>query len=122
MPELAKHFTVIRLGGRHLGGVAMLEDRASMPSYRAMFRSIVDAMAPQPGEAILDVGCGAGSLDRQLARLVDNKITAVDPNSFALSEAAGMAEAEGLGSRIAFTPGNAEALPFPTIRSAARYR
>jgi hypothetical protein len=60
VPELAKHFTVIRLGGRHLGGVAMLEDRASMPSYRAMFRSLVDAMAPQPGETILDVGCGAG--------------------------------------------------------------
>jgi SAM-dependent methyltransferase len=113
VPELAKHFTVIRLGGRHLGGVAMLEDRASMPSYRAMFRSIVDAMAPQPGEPILDVGCGAGSLDRQLARLVDNKITAADPNKFALSEAAALAEAEGLGGRIAFTPGNAEALPFP---------
>jgi ubiquinone/menaquinone biosynthesis C-methylase UbiE len=91
----------------------MLEDRASMPSYRAMFRSIVDAMAPQPGEPILDVGCGAGSLDRQLARLVDNKITAADPNKFALSEAAALAEAEGLGGRIAFTPGNAEALPFP---------
>lgn len=110
--ELAKNFTVIRLGGRHLGGVAMLEDRASMPSYRAMFRSLVEAMAPQPGEMILDVGCGAGSLDRQLARLVDNPITAIDPNAFALSEAAALAEAEGLGGRIAFTPGNAVALPF----------
>ncbi|HYM73743.1 MAG TPA: methyltransferase domain-containing protein [Stellaceae bacterium] len=113
IPELARHFTVIRLGGRHLGGVAMLEDRAAMPSYRAMFRSLVDAMAPQPGEPILDVGCGAGSLDRQLARLVDNKIAAVDPNAFILGEAAALAEAEGLGGRIAFTPGNAEALPFP---------
>jgi ubiquinone/menaquinone biosynthesis C-methylase UbiE len=113
VPELAKHFTVIRLGGRHLGGVAMLEDRASMPSYRTMFRNLVEAMAPQPGEPILDVGCGAGSLDRQLARLVDNPITAVDPNNFALGEAAALAEADGLGSRIAFTPCNAEALPFP---------
>ncbi len=113
VPELAKHFTVIRLGGRHLGGVAMLEDRASMPSYRAMFRNLVEAMAPQPGEPILDVGCGAGSLDRQLAGLVDNPITALDPNNFALREAAALAEADGLGSRIAFTPGNAEALPFP---------
>src|SRR6202011_5107770 len=61
-PELAKHFTVITIGGRYVGGVAMLEDRASMPSYRAMFRGLVEAMAPRPGELILDVGCGAGSL------------------------------------------------------------
>ncbi|HVH79789.1 MAG TPA: hypothetical protein VM782_10390, partial [Stellaceae bacterium] len=76
-PALAEHFTIITVGGRHLGGVAMLEDRASTPSYRAMFRSLVDAMAPQSGDLILDIGCGAGSLDRQLARLVPNKIIAV---------------------------------------------
>jgi SAM-dependent methyltransferase len=113
VPELAKHFTVITIGGRHLGGVAMLEDRASMPSYRAMFRGIVDALAPQPGEAILDVGCGAGSLDRQLARLVDNQITAIDPNGFLQREAATLAAEEGLAGRIDFRPGNAEALPLP---------
>jgi SAM-dependent methyltransferase len=113
VPELAKHFTVIIIGGRHLGGVAMLEDRASMPSYRAMFRGIVDALAPQPGEAILDVGCGAGSLDRQLARLVDNQITAIDPNGFLQREAATLAAEEGLAGRIDFRPGNAEALPLP---------
>ena len=112
VPELAQHFTVITVGGRHLGGVAMLEDRASMPSYRLMFRGLVDAMAPAPGEAILDVGCGAGSLDRQLARLVPNAITAIDPNGFLQGEAAKLAEAEGLAGRIDFRPGNAEALPF----------
>ena len=111
-PALAKHFTVITLGGRHLGGVAMLEDRASMPSYRAMFRGLVDAMAPQPGEAILDIGCGAGSLDRQLARLVPNQITAIDPNSFLQGEATALAAADGLADRIEFLPGNAEVLPF----------
>jgi ubiquinone/menaquinone biosynthesis C-methylase UbiE len=114
VPALAQHFTVITLGGRHLGGVAMLEDRASAPSYRAMFRNLIETMAPQPGEPILDVGCGAGSLDRQLARLVGatNSITAIDPNAFLLREAAALAEAEKLAGRIAFTPGNAEALPF----------
>ena len=112
IPGLAKHFTVITLGGRHLGGVAMLEDRAAMPSYRAMFKSLVETMAPAPGEPILDVGCGAGSLDRLLARLVPGQITAIDPNGFMLGEAAAIAAAEGLGDRIDFRPGNAEALPF----------
>ena len=112
-PALAEHFTVITVGGRHLGGMAMLEDRAAAPSYRAMFRGLVDAMAPRPGEAILDIGCGAGSLDRQLAQLVPNKITAIDPNGFLQEEAAALAKAEGLGERIEFLPGNAEALSFP---------
>src|SRR3984957_9275362 len=112
VPELAKHFTVIPVGGRHVGGVAMLEDRAAMPSYRQMFRGLVEAMAPAPGEDILDVGCGAGSLDRQLARLVPNKITAIDPNAFLQREAAALAEADGLAGRIDFRPGNAESLPF----------
>jgi SAM-dependent methyltransferase len=112
-PELAKHFTVVTIGGRHLGGVAMLEDRAAAPSYRAMFRGLVDAMAPRPGELILDIGCGAGSLDRQLARMVPNKIVAIDPNSFLQGEAAALAVSEGLGERVEFRPGNAEALPFP---------
>ncbi|HXC26954.1 MAG TPA: methyltransferase domain-containing protein [Stellaceae bacterium] len=112
-PALAQHFTVITVGGRHIGGMAMLEDRASAPSYRAMFRGLVDAMAPRPGELILDVGCGSGSLDRQLARLVPNEIVAIDPNTFLQREAAALAAFEGLGDRIEFRPGNAEALPFP---------
>ncbi|HEY8872614.1 MAG TPA: hypothetical protein VIM52_06260, partial [Stellaceae bacterium] len=35
IPDLARHFTVVTLGGRHLGGIAALEDRARMPTYRA---------------------------------------------------------------------------------------
>ncbi len=112
--RLAEHFSVITLGGRHLGGVATLEDRAQAPTYQAMFRTLVDLMAPVPGEAILDVGCGAGSLDRLLARRLGpaNAITAMDNNAFLLGEAASLAESEGLGDMIRFEPGNAEALPF----------
>ncbi len=113
VPALSERFTVIRLGGRHLGGVAALEDRASMPTYRAMFRGVVDLLAPKPGEAILDVGSGAGSLDRLLAKWTGgaNKITTVDASPYLLREAAALAAEEGLA--IDFTPGNAEALPFP---------
>ena len=120
VPQLAQHFTVVTLGGRHLGGIAALEDRASMPTYRAMFRTLIDLIAPQPGEAILDIGCGAGSLDRQLAQWLvaqrmgaANPITAIDVNPFWLREAEALAAEDGLAGMIRFVPGNAEAVPFP---------
>src|SRR5205085_1654024 len=115
IPELARHFTVVTLGGRHLGGIAALEDRASMPTYRAMFRTLIDLIAPRPGEAILDIGCGAGSLDRLLAQRTAgaNPITAIDMSPFWLREAEALAAEEGLSGAIRFLPGNAEAVPFP---------
>jgi SAM-dependent methyltransferase len=112
LPELARHFTVIRLGGAHIGGVAALEDRARAPSYRAMFRTLVDLMALEPTSRILDVGCGSGALDRQLAeRLPGARIDAVDVNPFLQREARELAA--DFGERIRFAPGSATALPFP---------
>jgi SAM-dependent methyltransferase len=114
IPLLARHFTVVTLGGRHVGGVAALEDRARAPSYRAMVRNLIQHMAPQPGETILDIGCGSGALDRTLARLWPvNPITAIDVNPFLQREAAALAAEEGVPPAIAFLPGGAEALPFP---------
>ena len=112
--RLAQCFTVITTGGPHLGGVASLEDRAQMASYQAMFRTLIDTIAPRPGEAILEIGCGAGSLVRLLARRLGtaNPITAADVNPFLLREAAQLAEADGLAGAIQFRHANAEALPF----------
>ncbi|MBL8674603.1 MAG: methyltransferase domain-containing protein, partial [Rhodospirillales bacterium] len=114
LAALAERFTVIVLGGAHLGGVAALEDRARAPSYRAMFRALVDVMAPAPGEAVLDVGCGAGSLDRLLAARLGpaTPITAMDTNPFLLREAAALVDAACPGAAIRFTEGDAESLPF----------
>jgi ubiquinone/menaquinone biosynthesis C-methylase UbiE len=115
VPELAKRFSVVSLGGRHLGGIAALEDRASMPSYQAMFRTLIELMEPQPGEAFLDVGCGSGALDRLLAKRLGsaNTIAAIDMNPYWLREAEALAAEEGLSDAIRFQQGNAEALPFP---------
>jgi len=113
IPLLARRFSVVTLGGRHVGGIAALEDRARAPSYRAMVRTLVTQMAPQPGETILDIGSGSGALDRMVARLWPGcPLTAVDVNPFLQREAKALAAEEGLGA-IAFLPGSAEALPFP---------
>jgi SAM-dependent methyltransferase len=113
IPALARCFTVIVLGGRHLGGVAALEDRARGPSYAGMINGLFDEIAPAAGETILDVGCGSGALDRLLAHRFGtaNPITAADVNPFLLREAAALAAEDGLS--ITFRQGNAERLPFP---------
>jgi SAM-dependent methyltransferase len=112
---LARDFTVIVLGGRHLGGVAALEDRARGPSYAGMINTMFDEMAPAAGETILDVGCGSGALDRLLARRFGraNPITATDVNPFLLREARVLAAEDGVADRITFREANAERLPFP---------
>jgi len=115
LADLAQHFTVIVLGGRHLGGVAALEDRARGPGYAGMINTMFDEIAPADGATILDVGCGSGALDRLLARRFAgaNTITATDVNPFLLREAAALAEEDGLAGLITFRQGNAERLPFP---------
>jgi SAM-dependent methyltransferase len=114
LPRLAQHFTVVTLGGPHVGGVALLEDRASAPSFRGMAQTLFDVMSPQPGERILDVGCGSGALDRLFARRYGsaNPLTATDLNPFLLREAVSLAIGEKVDATIRFCEANAEALPF----------
>src|SRR3546814_335353 len=80
-----------------------------------MCRTQNDGRDRGSGEGVVDVGCGAGALERMLARRLGdaNPITAVDANPFLLREAAALAAAEGLDGRIRFADGNAETLPFP---------
>lgn len=110
LPLLSQHFSVVVLGGPHLGGIAALEDRARAPSYRAMVGTMIDQMAPKPGERILDVGSGSGALDRMIARRFPaNPIVATDVNPFLQHEAAALTEDKTIEFRLA----DAEALPFP---------
>ena len=112
--RLSEKFTVIVLGGPHLGMVAMLEARAQSPGYLRVVRSVIDEIGFRAGWHLLDVGCGTGALDRWLARYTrgENPITALDLSPYFLREARSMTEKAGLADIIKFCEGNAESLPF----------
>ena len=75
----------------------------------------MDAAHLQPGEVILEVGCGTGVLDRWMVRRTAgaHRLVAVDVNRFLVQEATTLARQEGVEHRIEFREGSADAVPFP---------
>jgi SAM-dependent methyltransferase len=107
LERLAGHFTLIVLGGAHIGGVAMLEDRASLPSYGDMLSALINRMKIPENAKILEVGCGPAALCRQLlANRPDLAVTGVDANGYLLREGAAIAAASGLALSGPDTPGD----------------
>ena len=115
LPQLSQRYCVITLSGAALGMVASLEARGHTAGYLRVVGNLLDAARVQPGEVVLEVGCGTGVLDRWMARRMAgaNHIVAVDVNPFLLREAAALARKEGLSSLIEFREGSAQALPLP---------
>src|SRR3989442_9835352 len=68
LPRLSAQYCTLTLGGAILGSVASLEVRGRSTGYLGVVRNLMAEIHLQPGEAILDVGCGSGVLDRWLAR------------------------------------------------------
>lgn len=83
-------------------------------TYRAGFPpKLLDRLAGfglgLPGQEVLDLGTGTGTLARQLAAR-GARVSALDPSPKLLAEATRLSEAAGL--KIAFREGRAEAPPF----------
>ena len=116
LSALSRRYCVITLGGPRLGMVAFLETRG--PGYLRAVRSVVDEVGLRPGQEVLEVGCGAGTAARWLARYTGkrNPIVGADINAYLLREAASLADAEGLGGVIDWQSGDGEALPFDDAR------
>jgi SAM-dependent methyltransferase len=112
---LAERYTVITLGGAHLGMVPNLEDRMR-GGYRSVVGNVVDAARPVPGESIVEVGCGSGAVARWLAEHTRgaNPITALDVNSYLLREAAALTTSTSAENVITYREGDAEAIPLPS--------
>jgi SAM-dependent methyltransferase len=120
LARLSAQYCTISLGGPALGFVALLESRGRAVGYQGMARQLLETARLQPGEEVLDVGCGSGVLDRWLAQYTGgaNRIVGVDVNRYLLGEAATLVRHEGLEGVIELREGNAEALPFPEARFA----
>ena len=114
IPALSERFCVISMSGPALGMVASLEGRGRTPGYLSAVGRLIAETELQPGERVLEVGCGTGVLCRWLARETSgrNPVTGMDVNTFFLREAAEMARREGMADAVAFRQGSAEALPF----------
>lgn len=115
IPQLCTRYCTITLSGPAVGMVASLEGRGHTDGYLRVVGNLLDAAHLQPGEVVLEVGCGTGVLDRWLTRRTGgaNRIVAMDVNRFLLQEAAALARQEGVEHLIEFREGSAEALPFP---------
>lgn len=115
MAHLAKHYCTITLGGDKIGMVALLETRSREAGYLGMVRNLIEEIQLQPGESVMEVGCGTGALSRFLVRHTGRKnpVTGLDINGYLLREAAALARSDKLDDYIHFQQGNAEALAIP---------
>ena len=110
----SERYCVISMSGPALGMVASLEGRGRTPGYLSAVGSLISAAEVQPGERVLEVGCGTGVLCRWMARRTafKNPVVGMDVNAFFLREATEIAKREGLENIVSFREGSAEALPF----------
>jgi SAM-dependent methyltransferase len=115
--QLTRQFSVISLGGAHLGAVALLEGRARS-GYGELVATVLGAAGLDASGTALEVGCGSGALSRELLARSDPsaQIVATDLNPYLLAEARALAEVAGVASRIRFEEADGARLQYDDNR------
>jgi ubiquinone/menaquinone biosynthesis C-methylase UbiE len=95
--ELSKSFTVIVASGPSLGFIPTLEGRASLPTYKSMFSTLLSFMEVPNNGKLLELGCGTGALCRQAIKSrPDLAVTGADINKYLLNGAYQLAEIDDI--------------------------
>ncbi|MGN6170098.1 MAG: class I SAM-dependent methyltransferase [Solirubrobacteraceae bacterium] len=81
------------------------------PGGEATTRRALELIAVEPGERLLDIASGKGDSARLAARERGCVVTGIDYGEAAVIDATREGDAAGIGDRIAFRVGDAEALP-----------
>ena len=90
-------------------------ERTKRYAYRPEFLPLMmDYLGAEPGQRILDVGCGTGFLARLLAtRLEDAQVVGLEGDEELIKLGRQKLVMEGLTDRVEFQKGDAYGLPFP---------
>ena len=97
---------------RHGDIVLHYADRALCAVSRVLFQALIAAAGVQPGQRVLDVGCGTGYFARLLAQAVDPEglVEGIDPSPEMITYAS---RKGGRARNCHFQVGTAESLDFP---------
>jgi arsenite methyltransferase len=90
-----------------------LLDGEMHPGGERLTRRLAALAGVARGTRVVDVACGAGGSVRLLARELDAEAVGVDLGAALLARARRTANEAGLGDRVRFVLGDAEALPLP---------
>jgi ubiquinone/menaquinone biosynthesis C-methylase UbiE len=100
--------------------VALLDYQDALPSARRLHDWAIETAEIQPGDHVVDLGSGTGTMSRQLASLVAavasprvpaGQVIGIEPNPHLRAVAVSRAKAAGV-SNVSFVEGFAGALPF----------
>jgi ubiquinone/menaquinone biosynthesis C-methylase UbiE len=100
--------------------VALLDVQDALPSARRLHKWAIETAMVRPGDQVVDLGSGTGTMTRQLAALValinsmdgtTGWVTGVEPNVQLRALATSRAQSDGLPN-VSFIDGLAGALPF----------
>lgn len=81
------------------------------PAFDAVVAQQMDFLALQPGERVLDMGCGPGKETLELSRR-GQQVVSIDLSHVQLSEARAAVLGQHATAHVAFVQANAEELPF----------